>query len=69
MQISTYKASVLSILWVTFGLLGLLPTLFWPAVEIQDGGVFGYVNCVSYHVGNKNENLLESNILWQKSKC
>ena len=26
-------------------------------------GVFGYVNFVSYHVGNKKENLLESNIL------
>ena len=34
---------------------------FLPGVEIQDGGVLGYVNLVSYHVGNKTENLLESN--------
>ena len=40
-KISTYEPSVLSILWATLRLLCLLPALFWPAVEMQDGGVFG----------------------------
>ena len=30
-------------------LLRQLATLFWPAVEMQDGGVWGYV--MAYHVG------------------
>ena len=37
----------------------LQATLFWPAVEMQDGGVWGhgrgYVNVVSYHVGTKGK--------------
>ena len=52
-----YEASVFSILWATLGLLCLLPTLVWPAIEMQDGSV-GYVNFVSYHVRNKRKTCL-----------
>ena len=41
----------LSILSATYERLRLLATLIWPAVELQDGGVWDYE--MSYHVGNK----------------
>ena len=27
----------------------------WPAAEMHDGGAFGCLNFVSYHVGNKRK--------------
>ena len=54
-KIFTHEASMLSISWATLGLLCLLPTPFCPMVEMQDGRVCGYVNFVSYHVGNKRK--------------
>ena len=50
MQNFHLPSGVLSMLRVTRErLLRQLATLFWPAVEMQDGGVWGYV--MAYHVG------------------